>query len=98
MSRDFLPQHAAADNATMEPSAANADPPIRKRRWYQFSLRTLFVFVLFFAAASAWFNGKAYWFGPLIVFLLAYGPSMTLHALGTWLDRKCPPDRRNSAH
>ena len=32
-----------ADNAAMETDPAKADPPKRKRRWFQFSLRTLLV-------------------------------------------------------
>jgi hypothetical protein len=34
---------APADNAAMEAEPPKAEPPKRKRRWFQFSLRTLFV-------------------------------------------------------
>ena len=33
-------------------------PPKCKRRWFQFSLRTLLIFTLIFAVACAWFTGK----------------------------------------
>jgi Leucine rich repeat/Leucine Rich repeat len=41
------------DNAAMQ-----ADPPKRKRRWFQFSLRTLFVFTLVCAIPCAWLGRK----------------------------------------
>jgi Leucine Rich repeat len=36
---------AVADNAAMEPEPSKAKPPKRKRRWFQFSLRTMMVVV-----------------------------------------------------
>jgi hypothetical protein len=39
----------------MEAEPSNADPPKRKRRWYQFSLRTLLI-VVGFAAVASWSN------------------------------------------
>jgi hypothetical protein len=38
----LLPLPAPADNAAMEADPPKADPPKRKRRWFQFSLRTQF--------------------------------------------------------
>ena len=37
----------------MEAEPPIADPPRRKRRWYQFSLRTLMIFTLIFDTGSA---------------------------------------------
>jgi Leucine-rich repeat (LRR) protein len=45
---------AAADNAAMQTEPTNTDPPKPKRRWLQFSLRTLMIFTLICAVASAW--------------------------------------------
>ncbi len=42
----------------MQTEAPDAEPPKRKRRWYQFSLRTLMVFVTLMAAASAYVAGQ----------------------------------------
>jgi hypothetical protein len=44
----LLFRRVAADNAAMDAE------PKRKRRWYQFSLRTLLTFVLICAVGSAW--------------------------------------------
>jgi hypothetical protein len=41
---------AARDNAVMQTEPPNPDPPKRKRRWFQFSLRALFVSVTLMAA------------------------------------------------
>jgi hypothetical protein len=45
---------AAGDNAAMQTEPPKADPPKRKRRWFQFSLRSLLIFTLICAIASAW--------------------------------------------
>ena len=45
---------APADNAAMEADPLKAEPPKRKRRWFQFSLRTLLIFMLVCAVACAW--------------------------------------------
>ena len=43
---------AAADNAAMEAEPPHAEPPKRKRRWFQFSLRSPLVFTAAIAVAS----------------------------------------------
>jgi hypothetical protein len=45
---------AIGDNEAMQTEPPNAPPPKRKRRWLQFSLRTLLVFALICAIGSAW--------------------------------------------
>ncbi len=45
------PLPAPADNAAMEAEPPNADPPKRKRRWFQFSLRTLLIGVTIFSVS-----------------------------------------------
>jgi hypothetical protein len=42
------------DNAAMQTEPPNAAPPKRKRRWYQFTLRSLMIVVTATAAACAW--------------------------------------------
>jgi hypothetical protein len=42
----------------MEAEPPEADPPKRKRRWYQFSLRTLLIFMLVCAVPCAWLGRK----------------------------------------
>ena len=49
---------AVRDNAAMQTEPPKADPPKRQRRWFQFSLRTLFVVV------TAWAVLLAQW--PLV--------------------------------
>jgi Leucine Rich repeat len=49
---------AAGDNAAMSIDASDAAPPKRKRRWFQFSLRTLLIFTLIAAIACAWLRSK----------------------------------------
>jgi hypothetical protein len=49
---------AVADNAAMEAEPSKTDPPKRKRRWFQFSLRTLLVFTLICAIACAWIERR----------------------------------------
>jgi hypothetical protein len=51
---DLLWRPVAADNAAMESEPTTADPPKRKRRWFQFSLRTLLLFTLICAVAASW--------------------------------------------
>jgi hypothetical protein len=46
------------DNAAMEAKPPKADPPKRKRRWFQFSLRTLMTFTAICAIASAWLGKR----------------------------------------
>jgi Leucine Rich repeat len=52
----YLP--AVGDNAAMEEEAPKSDPPKRKRRWFQFSLRTLMIFVVIVAIPCAWLGRK----------------------------------------
>jgi hypothetical protein len=42
---------AVADNAAMQAEPLKAEPPKRKRRWFQFSLRTLLIGVTLLAVA-----------------------------------------------
>jgi hypothetical protein len=49
----LLVQPAPADNAAMEAEPSKAEPPKRKRRWFQFSLRTLMIVVTLLAVAVA---------------------------------------------
>jgi hypothetical protein len=49
---------AVTDNAAMEAEPIKAEPPKRKRRWFQFSLRTLLVFTVVCAIGSAWVAQK----------------------------------------
>jgi hypothetical protein len=44
----------AADNAAIQTEPTKANAPKRKRRWVQFSLRTLLIVTLICAIASAW--------------------------------------------
>jgi hypothetical protein len=50
--RARLPERRCCGNAAMENELVSAAPPKRKRRWYQFSLRTLFVITLIVAIPS----------------------------------------------
>ena len=50
----MLPLPAVGDNAAMEAEPPKAEPPKRKRRWFQFSLRTLMIFTLICAVGCAW--------------------------------------------
>jgi hypothetical protein len=45
---------AVGDNAAMEAVTPKVDPPKHKRRWFQFSLRSLLIFTLLCAVGSAW--------------------------------------------
>jgi hypothetical protein len=43
----------------MQIEPPKAEPPKRKRRWFQFSLRTLMIFTLICAVACDWFGWQA---------------------------------------
>ena len=43
----------SADNAAMDAEPIKSEPPKRKRRWYQFSLRTVLIFTVVVAVACA---------------------------------------------
>jgi hypothetical protein len=49
---------AVGDNAAMEAEPTKAEPPKRKLRWFQFSLRTLMFVTLICAVGSAWLARK----------------------------------------
>jgi hypothetical protein len=49
---------AVADNAAMQSEPSNAEPPKRKRRWLQFSLRTLMIATAVVAVACGWLGSK----------------------------------------
>ena len=49
---------AAMDNSAMQSEPTKAEPPKRKRRWYQFSLRSLMIFTLIVAIPCAWLGRK----------------------------------------
>ena len=49
---------ALGDNAVMQTESPKADQPKRKRRWYQFSLRTLMIFTLLCAIPCAWLGRR----------------------------------------
>lgn len=42
----------------MEERPTNAEPTKRKRRWYQFSLRTLMIAVTLFSISTAWVGSQ----------------------------------------
>jgi hypothetical protein len=48
----------AADNAAMEADLIKAAPPKRKRRRFQFSLRTVIIFTATIAIGCAWLGKK----------------------------------------
>jgi hypothetical protein len=43
-----------ADNAAMQTEPPKAEPPKRKRRWFQFSFRTLLILTVPCAVGAAW--------------------------------------------
>jgi hypothetical protein len=49
---------APADNPAMQAEPRNAASPKRKRRWFQFSLRSLLIFTLICAIACGWLGSK----------------------------------------
>jgi Leucine Rich repeat len=49
---------AVGDNAAMQTEPPKAEPPKRKRRWFQFSLRALMMFTVVCAIGSAWVARK----------------------------------------
>jgi hypothetical protein len=50
---------AARDNAAMETEPLKADPPKRKRRWFQFRLRTLMIGVTLLAIPCGYVGWQA---------------------------------------
>jgi hypothetical protein len=54
----LLPLPAVGDNAAMQTEPPKADPPRRKRRWFQFSLRTLMIVVVIVAIPCVWLGRK----------------------------------------
>jgi hypothetical protein len=50
----LLRRSVTADNAAMENDSSDAGLPKRKRRWFQFSLRTLLIGVTVAALACGW--------------------------------------------
>ena len=48
----------AVDNSAMETEPSKAEPPKRKRRWYQFSLRSLLVFTAVIAVTCGWLGKR----------------------------------------
>jgi hypothetical protein len=42
----------------MEADPSKADPPKRKRRWFQFSLRSLMIFTMVCAVACGWLGTR----------------------------------------
>jgi hypothetical protein len=46
-------------NAAMDAEPPKADPPKRKRRWFQFSVRTLLIGVTVLSMCCAYFGGSA---------------------------------------
>jgi hypothetical protein len=63
---DSGPGHYAAlfalpevgDNAAMPTEPSTAEPPKRKRRWFQFSLRRLLIFTMLVAVLGGWLGNK----------------------------------------
>jgi hypothetical protein len=49
---------AAGDNSVMHTEPPKAEPPKRKRRWSQFSLRTLLVALTGFCVVGGWFGAR----------------------------------------
>ena len=52
-------QPAAGDNGAVQSDPPKADTPKRKRRWFQFSLRSLLIFTLICAVACGWVARRA---------------------------------------
>jgi hypothetical protein len=50
---------AVGDNSAMQPEPPKADPPKRKRRWFQFSLRTLMIVVALLAVPMGYVGWQA---------------------------------------
>jgi Leucine rich repeat len=59
MSRNLLLRlPAVGDNAGMQFDPSKAAPPKRKRRWFQFSLRSLLIVTMIVAVGSGWLGRK----------------------------------------
>jgi hypothetical protein len=56
----LLRQPAAADNAAMQTEPPEADAPKRKRRWFQFSLRSLLIGVTIFCLVGGWLGRELF--------------------------------------
>jgi Leucine rich repeat/Leucine Rich repeat len=54
----LLQPPAVGDNAAMEAEPPKADPPKRKRRWFQFSLRSLMIFTAIVAVGCGWIGRR----------------------------------------
>jgi hypothetical protein len=57
----LLRRPAVADNAAMEVDPPKAEPPKRKRRCFQFSLRSLLIFIAAVALACSWIGHQLDW-------------------------------------
>ncbi len=55
----LLPLPAVADNGEMEAEPPKIDAPKRKRRWYQFSLRTLMILITLLAVPLGYVGWQA---------------------------------------
>ena len=55
----MLPLPAVGDDAAMQTEPPKAEPPKRKRRWYQFSLRSLLIVVTLLAVPCAYVSWQA---------------------------------------
>jgi hypothetical protein len=49
---------AVGDNAAMESEPPTAEPPKRRRRWFQFSLRSLMIFTVVCEIPFGWFGAR----------------------------------------
>jgi hypothetical protein len=58
MRNPLLRLPAVGDNAAMQADPPKTGSPKRKRRWYQFSLRSLLIFTLVCALGAAWLGRK----------------------------------------
>ena len=54
----LLPPPAVGDNAAMQAESPKAEPPKRKRRWFQFSLRTFLIFTAIVAVGCGWIGRR----------------------------------------
>jgi hypothetical protein len=85
---------AVGDNADVETELPDAEPPKRKRRWYQFSLRTLLVVtILACLVAMEVFKGRigTWLFGRLVIYKTQFTP-MDCERLKGLLGMELPVD------